>query len=73
MKRHRVEFQSYRYKTVGDLVLNWNTVAKNMQATTFAAVLEKVDKRLFSQYADGVNVFLLTDRQYRKFLFVMQK
>ena len=65
-KRHRVEFRHGQYTSIGDLSIEWNTVIRDLRTDKFDEAIEAIDKRLYHQYADGVNIFELTDRQFNK-------
>lgn len=66
-ERTRVEFRISRYVTVGNLIIDWKMVKEDMQTSVFEKALQLTDKRIYSQYIDGYNIFEMTERQFNKF------
>lgn len=65
--RTRIEFTNTQYSHVKRLSVNWQTSNKEYNGSDLGDLLEKVDKRLYSQWIDGCSIFELTDRQFKKF------
>ena len=70
-ERTRVEITGNGYGD-GDVRVNYETI-KKIPCSDFGDILEQLDKRIYFQWADGCNIFFFTQRQYAKFLKLLNE
>lgn len=64
--RQRIEWRG------GIIRIKGHDIAK-MTSEDFGNLLEKIDKRLFNPWSDGVTIYFLTPRQLSKFNKLLSK
>lgn len=66
MNNERKRVEIYGDGCDGEVKIDYESI-KKISFSDFGDILEKLDKRLFYQWADGCNILFFTERQYVKF------
>jgi hypothetical protein len=63
------------YRDWGRLYLNGNPLPLtiSIHSSDFGRIIEKIDKRLYEHWADGVTIFHFTEKQFCKFNSLIRK